>query len=103
MPMSRRTMILGTAATALARPAFAQRGASGWYDRAIVIDALGGVRDPYGADGVLRLSDRAWAEMRATGVTMLRDTVFPVGNVADPWGDYLKDIDEKKDELAANP
>ena len=103
MPMSRRMMILGTAAAALARPAFAQRGAGGWYDRAIVIDALGGVRDPYGADGVLRLSDRAWAEMRATGVTMLRDTVFPVGNVVDPWGDYLKDIDEKKDELAANP
>jgi membrane dipeptidase len=69
----------------------------------IVIDALGGVRDPYEGQGVLRLSDRAWAETLATGVTMVRDTVFPVGNVVDPWGDYLKSIDEKKDEIAANP
>ena len=38
------------------------------------------------------MSDRAWAEMVATGVTMVRDTVFPVGNGADPWGDYQKDI-----------
>jgi membrane dipeptidase len=103
MRVSRRSMMLGAAAAAIARPAFAQRSARGWYDRAIVIDALGGLRDPYGADGVLRLSDWAWAEMQATGVTMVRDTVFPVGNVVDPWGDYLKDIDDKKDELAANP
>jgi membrane dipeptidase len=34
---------------------------------------------------------------------MIRDTVFPVGNVADPWGDYLKSIDDTKDLLAANP
>ena len=27
------------------------------------------------------------AETMATGVTMVRDTVFPVGNVADPWGE----------------
>lgn len=103
MRVSRRTMILGTAAAAIARPAFSQRGSSGWYDRAIVIDALGGTGDPYGAEGVLRLSDRAWAEMLATGVTMVRDTVMPVGNVADAWGDYLKNIDEKKDLLEANP
>lgn len=103
MRVSRRSMMFGAAAAVLARPALAQGGRASWYDRAIVIDALGGLRDPYGGEGVLRLSDRAWAEMRATGVTMLRDTVFPVGNVTDPWGDYLKDIDEKKDELAANP
>lgn len=103
MRVSRRTMILGMTAAAMARPAFSQGGAGGWYDRAIVIDALGGVRDPYRADGLLRLSDRAWAEILATGVTMVRDTVFPVGNVVDPWADYLRDIDDKKDELAANP
>ncbi len=101
MRVSRRSMILGAAAAAVARPAFAQ-GGRGWYGRAIVIDALGGVRDPYGPNGVARLSDRAWKEMQATGVTMLRDTVFPVGNVADPWGDYQKAIKEKQDELAAN-
>jgi membrane dipeptidase len=104
MHVSRRSMMFGAAAAAaFARPALAQRRGGGWYERAIVIDALGGLRDPYGGPGVSRLSDRAWAEMKATGVTMLRDTVFPVGNVADPWGDYLKDIDDKKDELAANP
>lgn len=103
MRVSRRSMMLGAAAAAIARPVFAQGSARGWYGRAIVIDALGGLRDPYGGDGVLRLSDRAWAEMQATGVTMVRDTVFPVGNVVDPWGDYLKDIDDKNDELAANP
>jgi membrane dipeptidase len=96
-------MILGTAAAAFTRPAFSQGSAGGWFDRAIVIDALGGVRDPYGGQGVSRLSDRAWAETMATGVTMVRETVFPVGNVADPWGDYLKSIDQQKDELAANP
>ena len=41
--------------------------------------------------------------MVATGVTVLRDTVFPVGNVADPWGDYQKDIALKQNILAANP
>jgi membrane dipeptidase len=96
-------MILGAAAAAMARSAFSQPRAGGWFDRAVVIDALGGVGDPYGSEGVLRLSDRAWAETLATGVTMVRDTVFPVGNVADPWGDYLKSIDDGKDLIAANP
>jgi len=36
-------------------------------------------------------------------VTLLRDTVFPVGNVADPWGDYQKDIVAKHNILNANP
>jgi membrane dipeptidase len=96
-------MIIGAAAAAIARPALGQGAGGGWYDRAIVIDALGGVRDFYSPNDVLRLSDRAWTEMRATGVTMLRDTVFPVGNVADPWADYLKSIHGKQDEIAANP
>lgn len=103
MRVDRRTMILGAAAVALSGPALSRRSAGGWYDRAVIIDALGGVGDPYGADGVLRLSDRAWTETLATGVTMVRDTVMPVGNVLDPWGDYLKSIDDKKDTIAANP
>ena len=103
MRVSRRTMMLGAAAAAMARPGVAQGSADGWYDRAIVIDALAGLRDPYGAEGVLRLSDRTWAEMQATGVTMMRTTVFPVGNVADPWGNYQKDVVEKRDDISANP
>jgi hypothetical protein len=73
MRVSRRTMILGTAAAALARPALAQGKAKTWFDRAIVIDALGSAGDPYGAEGVSRMSDRGWAETgaitRATSAT----------------------------------
>jgi membrane dipeptidase len=103
MQVNRRAMMLGAAAAAVARPAFAQGSRGGWYDRAIVIDALSAVRDPYRGQGVSRLSDRAWAETVATGVTMVCQTVYPWGNVADPWGDYLKSIDQRRDELAANP
>ena len=105
MKFDRRSVILGGSAAFVAAPALGQRARrpADWYDRAIVIDALGGVGDPYAPDGPLRLSDRAWAEMVATGVTVLRDTVFPVGNVVDPWGDYRTDIEFKKNVLSANP
>ena len=104
MLISRRSMLAGGAALMVAVPTLAQRrSAGGWYDQAIVIDALGGVGDPYGPDDQLRLSDRAWSEMVATGVTVVRDTVFPVGNVADPWSEYQKDIALKQNIVAANP
>ena len=106
MQIDRRSMLAATAAAALVGPAAAKpREASGpaWYERAIIIDALGGLADPYAPDGQLRLSDRTWAEMTATGVTLLRDTVFPVGNVADPWGDYQKAVANAQNVLAANP
>lgn len=80
-----------------------RRSASGWLDRAIVIDGLGGTGDPYTDEGITRMSDRGWSETVATGVTVIRDTVMPVGNTADPWSDYQKDIGAKKDLLAANP
>jgi membrane dipeptidase len=105
MDLDRRTMMAGAAATLAAGPALAKPtlGGPSWYDRSIIIDALGGAGDPYGPDDQLRLSDRAWSEMVGTGVTMLRDTVFPVGNVADPWGDYQKDIAAKHNVMEANP
>ena len=104
MMIDRRTMLAGTAALAAAAPAMAKEASgSSWYDRAIIIDALGGIGDPYGPDDATRYGDRAWAETVGTGVTVVRDTVMPVGNVADPWGDYLKDIATKKNILAANP
>ena len=104
MLIDRRTMLAGSAALAAA-PALAKSQAAkpGWYDRAIVIDALGGIGDPYAPPEQLRLSDQAWNEMIETGVTLLRDTVMPVGNVADPWGDYQKDVTAKLDILNANP
>jgi membrane dipeptidase len=98
-------MISGAAAAAVvAGPAIGRAtAASGWYDRAIVIDALGGSGDPYMDDDVSRMSDRGWAETLATGVTVVRDTVLPVGNVADPWGDYQKEIASRHELIAANP
>jgi membrane dipeptidase len=104
MDVDRRTMIAGTAALLATAPALAKRPpAASWYDRAIVIDALGGLSDPYSPDDQLRLGEHAWTEMTGSGVTLLRDTVFPVGNVADPWGDYQKDIATKHNILSANP
>ena len=38
------------------------------------------------------MGDRAWKESVGTGVTVVRDTVMPVGNGTDPWGDYQKDV-----------
>ena len=105
MLIDRRTMLAGSAAAFAAAPALAQKApAASWYDRAIVIDALGGMGDPYEErQDITRMGERAWAETIATGVTMVRDTVFPVGNTADPWGDYQKSIAEKQAYIAANP
>ena len=106
MDFDRRTMLAGAAAAVIAAPAVVRAKAAsgpGWYDKAIVIDALGGSGDPYMDDNVSRMSDRGWAETLATGVTVVRDTVMPVGNVADPWGDYQKDIAARHDLIAANP
>ncbi|HET7708980.1 MAG TPA: membrane dipeptidase [Sphingomicrobium sp.] len=106
MQIDRRTMLAGAAAAFAVAPAFGQRraAASGWYEHAIIIDALGGTGDPYDATGTAtRMGDRSWNETAATGVTVVRDTVMPVGNVANPWGDYQTDIAAKQALLAANP
>lgn len=105
MRIDRRTMMAGSAAVLVSAPAIAKpaKAKAGWYGNAIIIDALGGVGDPYSPPEQLRLGDRAWSEMVATGVTVLRDTVMPVGNVADAWGDYQKDVATKQDILNANP
>ena len=101
--MDRRTMMLGSTAAAFAPRARAQGAVESWYDRAIIIDGLSGARDPYTGPGWMRLSDRAWAETVATGVTVVCDSVFPVGNVPDPWGVYQDEIEETHHRLAANP
>ena len=105
MDIDRRTMLAGMAAAAASAPTLARASSapSGWYDRAIIIDALGTLSDPYGPENQVRLSHRAWSEMVATGVTLLRDTVLPVGNVADPWNVYQKDLGTKRKILDANP
>ena len=84
MLVDRRTMLAGTAA-ALAIGGLSARAEAAappsWFRRAIVIDALGGFGDPDAAEGINRYGDKAWADTLATGVTVVRDTVMPVGNV----------------------
>jgi len=107
MDISRRGLIAAAPALFVAvhpaMSAVARRGLLGWYDRGIIIDGLGGTSDPYGDEDVTRMSARAWGETVATGVTVVRDTVMPVGNLSDPWGDYQKDVAAKHDLIAANP
>jgi membrane dipeptidase len=107
MTIDRRTLLCGAgAAVALATVplAAAQRpGPPAWYRRAIIIDALGGFGDPEAGDGINRYTDKGWADTLATGVTVVRDTVMPVGNVADPWGDYQASMAEKRAIFGANP
>ena len=106
MEVDRRTVLAGGAALLATAPTLVRAkpaAGPGWYDRAIIIDALGGTSDPYGPKDWLRWSDRAWAETVGTGVTIVRDTVFPVGNGAAPWGDYQKDVAFRGTLFAANP
>jgi membrane dipeptidase len=103
MQIDRRTMIAGSAAALVAAPALATPAKAGWYDQAIIIDALGGLGEPYSPQEQLRFSDRGWAETVATGVTVVRDTVMPVGNIADPWTTYQEDVEVKHNIINANP
>ena len=104
MILSRRSMLAGSAALFVAAQGSAKRTAGGgWYDKAIIIDGVGGFGDPYGADDVSRLSDRGWREIVETGVTIGNQTVLPVGNVADAWGEYKKNIQYFQEFFGANP
>ena len=106
MEVDRRTLLAGGAALITTAPSIVNAKSTvgpGWYDRAIIIDALGGTGDPYAPNDQLRWSDRAWSETVGTGVTVVRDTIFPVGNGADPWGDYQREIATRKSIFSANP
>jgi membrane dipeptidase len=104
--IDRRTLIasgFASVASAIAAPRFAFGEGVGWYDKAIIIDALGGTGDPATGEGITRYSAAGWSDVVATGVTVVRDTVMPVGNVTDPWKDYQEDIAAKKAMFGANP
>ena len=105
MKLDRRTVLAGAAAAFAAGPTLAQRAAkqAGWYRNAIIVDGLGGISDPYAPDDQLRLSNRAWAEMRMTGITAVRDTLLPVGNHADGWDEFRTNLDHYHQLLLANP
>lgn len=104
MEVDRRTMIAGTAALFATGPALARKAArSSWYDRAIIIDGLSGLGDPYAPDKQTRIGDRAWAETRKSGVTAVNQTILPVGNVPDPWGEFQKALQDADSDIEANP
>ena len=104
MDFDRRTMIAGTAALLAAGPALAKKvAAPGWYDRAIIIDGLGGVGDPYAPETQTRIGERAWAETRMSGVTAVNQTILPVGNVPDPWSEFQKGVSDADNQINANP
>ena len=105
MNVDRRTVLAGAAATLAAAPALAkaQSRYPAWYSNAVVIDGLGGINDPYGPDQELRLTDRAWAESRMTGLTAVRDTLLPVGNHVDSWAQFQKNLADNHHNLLANP
>lgn len=100
-----RRSFLAAGGAAIAAPLLAQRAGKlgGWYRNAIVVDGLGGISDPYAAAGELRLSDRAWNEMRMTGITAVRDTLLPVGNHVEGWEEFKKNLNHYHEVLRANP
>ena len=105
MNLDRRTVLAGTAAALASPPLFAKArpGRADWYDRSIIIDGLGGFGDPNAPDSVSRYTDRGWADTIATGVTVVRDTVMPVGNVPNAWAAYQQDMEAKRATFGANP
>lgn len=105
MNIDRRTMLAGTAALVAAAPSLARKApaATNWYHNATLIDGLSGIIDPYGAPDDLRISDRAWSEIRATGLTALRETILPVGNQVDAWEEFQKNLSDYHNMLRANP
>jgi len=103
MELDRRTVIRGGAAILVA-PAVSAWSAptASWYDQAIIIDALGSIEDPHSPNDQLRLSNRAWEEMVQTGVTIMGDTILPVGNPQNPWSIYQRDIALRQKIFDAN-
>lgn len=104
MDLDRRSVLVaGTAGLVAAAPTLAKPGIAPWYGNSLIIDGLGGISDPYSPEDQLRTSDRAWAEMRMTGVTAVRDTLLPVGNFADGWDQFRKNLADYHSVLLANP
>lgn len=105
MNFDRRSFLAAGSAALVAAPVLAQRAVkpAEWYRTAIVIDGLGGISDPYAPSDQLRLSDRAWDEIRMTGITAVRDTLLPVGNHAGGWEEFRTNLDHYHAVLLANP
>ena len=100
MTATRRQILAGavglTASAAFAAP-FAR------YDDAIVIDGLAAFSDPDGKEDSFTLSPRGIAELRASGVTALQQTVGDVGNAPGNWEATVTGIGVFNRVITANP
>ncbi|WP_309753809.1 membrane dipeptidase [Novosphingobium sp.] len=103
MRMTRRAALAGAmaapAAAALAKP---QAAPSKPYRAMLVVDGLGGLSDPYSPEETLKLSPRAIAEMKASGVSVIDVTVGTVGNAPGGWEALLESIAAYDKLIAAN-
>jgi membrane dipeptidase len=107
--LNRRQLIGGAAAAIVNRWSYAQAGsgatyARARYERAIVIDALGGLGefDPDAAQDA-PLSARALADVRESGVTAINLTINEVGNGPNKFMGAVKNIARVERELTAHP
>ena len=103
MEFTRRAILAASLVAPIAAAAKprAVPGAS-WRGK-VMIDGLGGLSDPYSPDDEVRLSPRAIAEMHASGVSAITQTVGVVGNRPNAWQETLDSIATYDKVLAANP
>src|SRR5689334_6027938 len=107
MTTRREVLIGGTALAASIAAGQAAAATAGMsdkdYQRALVIDGLGGVDDPYSPDDATILDPRAIADLKASGLTMSHFTISAVGNVADAWEQTIVGIAKTDQIVASNP
>ena len=73
------------------------------FRRAIVIDGLGGVDDPWGAPDATVMSPRGVAALKESGLTVSTFTVNTVGNAPDVWDRTIRNIAQIDQLIADNP
>ena len=105
---NRRDLLMGAGALAASMAAGgASAATSGFsdadYRRAIVIDGLGGVDDPYSAPDATVMDPRGVADLRTSGLTMSHFTVNTVGNAPDVWEKTIANIAGTDQLIADNP
>lgn len=105
MAITRRQALAGLAVTAVAGRAVAATPGmdSALFDKAIVIDGLTGLSDPYGKPDDFRFSPRGLKELRESGVSGMRITVGEVGNQISSWEGMFSSLATTGQVIDANP